>query len=158
MLVLIAQCLSPTTARQWRRAKRCQAGVRHRDSDYGAHTAGILSAPQRPTRTRSRRKTSCQTTCTCINETVKTDPSVMRVREHVDCTCVCDGNCFVISVLSHSLSCSLVSVRTLQCSAQCMVLRSEVTDGTIELELNFVHMWETKETVLTGREEAALDS
>jgi hypothetical protein len=121
MLVLIAQCLSPTTARQWRRAKRCQAGVRHRDSDYGAHTAGILSAPQRPTRTRSRRKTSCQTTCTCINETVKTDPSVMRVREHVDCTCVCDGNCFVISVLSHSLSCSLVSVRTLQCSAQCMV-------------------------------------
>jgi hypothetical protein len=119
MLVLLAQCLSPTTAR--RRAKRCQAGVRHRDSDYGAHTAGILSAPQRPTQTRSRRKTSCQTTCTCINETVKTDPSVMRVREHVDCTCVCDGNCFVISVLSHSLSCSLVSVRTLQCSAQCMV-------------------------------------
>jgi hypothetical protein len=36
--------------------------------------------------------------------------------------------------------------------------RSEVTDGTIELELNFVHMRETKETVLTGREEAALDS
>jgi len=88
----------------------------------------------------------------CINETVKTDPSVMRVREHVDCTCVCDGNCFVISVHALSSLCEHYNaVRTAW-------YRSEVTDGTIELELNFVHMWETKETVLTGREEAALDS
>ena len=82
----------------------------------------------------------------------------MRVREHVDCTCVCDGNCYVISVLSHSLSCSLVSVRRHYNAVRNAWYRLEVTYGTIELKLNFVHMWETKETVLTGRGEAALDS
>jgi hypothetical protein len=71
------------------------------------------------------------------------------------------GTVLCISVLvsqSVMLSRLCANVTTMQC-AQCMVqIGGYRCDGTIELELNFVHMWETKETVLTGREEAALDS
>ena len=67
------------------------------------------------------------------------------------------GTVLCISVLSQSRH-ALSSLCEHYNAVRNAWYRSEVTDGTIELELNFVHMWETKETVLTGRGEAALDS